>query len=772
MLNFPLHLALLLMGFTFTITQVMVIREFLVVFAGNELSTAIILANWLLLEAGGSLLIGKKVEGWGLKEGGYAFFQLLLSGLLPLTLYAIRASRTFMGLAPGEGASLLQILFWTIPVLAPVGIVDGILFALGCALHSKWTQRRAVSIGNVYLLEAVGAGIGGLFYTFLCIPFWNSFQTASLLGMANLISGVLLVSYSEGVKKWKRAFFSLWGTFLLANLLLFLPYGSRVIEKKSLDGLWPGFEILESRWSSYGNVTVGRREGQLTFFSNGVPVCNVPVPNVAFMEERVHYPLLLSPSPQNILVVGGAFGGVIHEILKHPVERVHYAEIDPLVIQFIGENLTPLTREELENPKVQVHPLDGRLFIRTTREKFDGILLNLPPPSTLELNRFYTVEFFREAFRLLGKDGLLALSLPGSETYLGPETRDLNLSILKSLQETFSSVAVIPGETNVIIASPTKDLETLTPERLIHSLQERKIQTQFLTAAHIRRKMEKQRLEWWEDSLQQGGGVRLNRDANPSGVYYGIAYWNAQFHPLVQALWGRIGEFRLSHFGLLLLAVVGFFLVYRKSRRAKEGKGGAKGTLIWVVMTTGSFGTAMSILLILSFQTLYGYAYQWIGLLVAAFMRELALNAWMMNRALERIQNWVLTLIGLERFIALFCLLLIFTLNFLYSSGAEPLSLWTVKIAFLLMSLASGFWAGLEFPLSSRIFAGREEGVGRTAGVLYASDLFGAWAGALLVGVIFIPVLGILMTCGAIILLKLASLALLSIAEFGIRNTE
>jgi len=83
--------------------------------------------------------------------------------------------------------------------------------------------------------------------------------------------------------------------------------------------------------------------------------------------------------------------------------------------------------------------------------------------------------------------------------------------------------------------------------------------------------------------------------------------------------------------------------------------------------------------------------------------------------------------------------------------------------------MASGFWAGLEFPLSSRIFACREEGVGRTAGILYASDLFGAWAGALLVGVIFIPVLGILLTCGAMVLLKLASLALWSIAEVGMR---
>ena len=769
-MNFALHLALLLMGFTFTITQVMVIREFLVVFAGNELSIAIILANWLLLEAWGSLLIGKKVEGWDLKEGGYASFQLLLSALLPLTLYAIRASRDFMGLAPGEGASLLQILTWTIPILAPVGIVDGILFALGCTLHSKWTQGGATSIGKVYLLEAVGAGIGGLFYTFLSIPFLNSFQTASFLGMANLASGILLVSYSESLAKWKWPFFSLWGYFLFVNVLLFIPYGSQVIEKKSLNGLWPGFEILESRWSPYGNVTVVRREGQLTFFSNGVPVCNVPVPDVAFMEELVHYPLLLSPSPRNILVVGGAFGGVIHEILKHPSQRVHYAEIDPLVIQCIGENLTPLTREEMENPKVQVHLLDGRLFIKTTREKFDAILLNLPPPSTLELNRFYTVEFFREAFALLGEDGLLALSLPGSETYLGPQARDLNLSILKSLQETFSSVAVIPGDMNVIIASPMKDLETFRPERLIHVLRERKIVTQFLTAAHIQRKMEKQRLEWWEDSLKQGRGVRLNRDGNPSGVYYGIAYWNAQFHPMVQAFWGRVGEFRLSYFGLVLLAAVGTFSVYRKSRRAKEGERSARGALIWVVMTTGSFGTAMSILLILSFQSLYGYAYQWIGLLVAAFMVGLALGTWMMNRALEEIQNWVLTLIGLEGFMALFGLLVLFILEFLYSSGVEPLSLWAVQIAFLLMSLAAGFWAGLEFPLTSRIFVGRKGGVGRTAGILYASDLFGAWAGALFVGVIFIPVLGIFLTCAAVILLKLASLAILSIADFGMRR--
>ncbi len=113
-----------------------------------------------------------------------------------------------------------------------------------------------------------------------------------------------------------------------------------------------------------------------------------------------------------------------------------------------------------------------------------------------------------------------------------------------------------------------------------------------------------------------------------------------------------------------------------------------------------------------------------------------------------------------------------FILYFLYSSGKEPLNLWTDKIGFLLMSILSGFWVGLEFPLSSMIFAGNQKGVARTAGILYAADLLGAWAGALLVGVIFIPVLGILLTCGGIIFLKLASLALLGIVEFGFRKGD
>ncbi len=50
--------------------------------------------------------------------------------------------------------------------------------------------------------------------------------------------------------------------------------------------------------------------------------------------------------------------------------------------------------------------------------------------------------------------------------------------------------------------------------------------------------------------------------------------------------------------------------------------------------------------------------------------------------------------------------------------------------------------------------------VGKTADVLYASDLLGAWLGALLVSIMLIPFLGILQTCFFVVSLKLISLIL------------
>jgi len=53
------------------------------------------------------------------------------------------------------------------------------------------------------------------------------------------------------------------------------------------------------------------------------------------------------------------------------------------------------------------------------------------------LNRFYTLEFFREAARKLSGSGVLALRLSASEDYISPELAAFLRSIYKTLRAVF-----------------------------------------------------------------------------------------------------------------------------------------------------------------------------------------------------------------------------------------------------------------------------------------------------------------------------------------------
>jgi len=97
---------------------------------------------------------------------------------------------------------------------------------------------------------------------------------------------------------------------------------------------------------------------------------------------------------------------------------------------------------------------------------------------------------------------------------------------------------------------------------------------------------------------------------------------------------------------------------------------------------------------------------------------------------------------------------------FFYSPSGHGY-LQAIRTGLLLLSGMAGFLVGLEFPLASCLFSASRERVGRAAGTLYAADLGGAWAGSLFIGVLLIPVLGILPTLGVILLLKLTSLSLI-----------
>jgi spermidine synthase len=116
------------------------------------------------------------------------------------------------------------------------------------------------------------------------------------------------------------------------------------------------------------------------------------------------------------------------------------------------------------------------------------------------------------------------------------------------------------------------------------------------------------------------------------------------------------------------------------------------------------------------------------------------------------------TLVIFQFVLACFCLGLTFIFvhfpDWLSFGGHEFLQ----RETFSVVSLLAGFLGGAHFPLANRILLAEQSQVGPTAGLVYGVDLLGSFLGCLLVGLVFIPSMGIYQTLFILALINLTAI--------------
>ena len=749
----PLVIALLVMGVSGITAQIILLREILVSFLGNEFSIGVVLANWLLLEAVGAFLGGRAAERFGNRRAAFVLLTVLFALSFPPAAAASRLLRQLFSGA-GEGAGIVTILYSSFLVLLPVSFLHGALFPFGCRLYSDTavSRRGAAGIGRVYVLETLGTLTGGAVLTFLLLPRLDALSIAVWVAALNLAAaGVVLAFPRRGGSPFPAAVL-----LALALTAAWFPLSSRSasVNLSLASHRWPGQELLFYRDSIYGNVAVTSREGQYNFYSDGVPLVSTPVPDIAGVEEFAHFSLLAHPRPRRVLLLSGGAGGLAAEVLKHPLQRTDYVELDPLVLEAVARFPTPLTVSEMEDPRLRTVFADGRRFLAAGGEDYDAILVGISELSSLQANRFFTEEFFALAQSRLGEGGILAFRLPGSLTYLGKEMRDLNASILRSLDAVFPETAVIPGDgENLFLASPGPGPVEIRPEELARRMEEREIETRLLTPFHLDYRFDRRWRDWFESSLEGAAG-RPNRDFRPSGVFFSLAYWSALFNPAVSGVFRFLQRLTLTGLGAAVLAAGGLYLLFLRLHPRP-----LKTAVPAAVAATGLTGMIVDLVLIFAFQVIYGYVFHWVGLLVTAFMTGVLAGGLAMTSRMERIRRPRLGLAALETSLILLCLLLAGLVALAARRPVPPGFLLPVQAVFLLLSFLSGGLVGAEFPLASRVQLLSGPRLGSTAGLLYASDLMGGWLGGIAGAVALLPVLGLDRTCLLLALVKLVSLS-------------
>jgi spermidine synthase len=278
------------MGLSGIVAQIMLLRELLISFLGNELTLGIILANWMILEAAGAFVVGKSVEKIRRKLELYVFMQIVFSIALPLAIYLCRIFKNILLATPGEAVGFIPIFCSSFLILLPVALPHGALFTYGCRTYSlHFKEHASSSIGKVYVLETLGSIAGGLLITFLLIPLFHSFKIAFAISLANTLTAVFLL-WPKDRKISARLRKALWSLSIcltvLFSCLLFSPLSTRV-HYSSIRTQWRGLEILRNENSIYGNIAVTKIGDQFTFFTDGIP--SITTSQCFFMKDRNRY---------------------------------------------------------------------------------------------------------------------------------------------------------------------------------------------------------------------------------------------------------------------------------------------------------------------------------------------------------------------------------------------------------------------------------------------------------------------------------------------------
>jgi spermidine synthase len=750
---------LLVVGVSGLVGQIVLLREFLVVASGNELVIGVFLGNWLVLEALGCFLAGRI---WAKSErpaAAFAACQAFFAAALPAALYATRSLRMLAGAAPGEGLSLAAMFAASLALLACVSIPHGALFALAGRIRQR-ENPSLESGGMIYGWETLGTLLGGLILTFWLIPHFQSFRIVLAVSTLDLLFCVLVLARAKEERSTKSL--GLYGLAAAAATILALGPAAASLHRVSVQRQWPGSEVVFYDNSVYGNITVLKSEGQFTFLTDGEVATTSPVPDIESVEELAHLALLAHPGPEDVLVLGGGAGGLLREVLKHPVRRVDYAELDPLLLTALARFAAPLTEGELKDPRVSVHRTDGRLFVKGTARRYDVILLGAPRPDNLQDNRLLTREFFALARSRLKPGGLIAFSLPGSTAFLEPNLASLNSCVLQAVSGVFAAVRPIPGDTNIYLASDAPELNRLDAALLAERLRQRRIQTGFVGPEQLSLRLEEQWSRMFQRFLapvESRAGV--NRDFNPRAVLHDLADWNAMFSPLAARLFSWAELLTLPRLAAALAALLLAALAWQRRGRRLSA---AAAPL--AIAATGFSGMVYNMTLTFAFQALYGYVYLWIGLLVSLFMAgaagaSLLISACPPNGTdAPRGRASVTSASARRSFVILEASLVLFSagLPVIFQALARSaVSDSLMKGAFLLLCLVSGALTGAQFPLACRM-----QGPGMAS--LYSCDLLGGWLGAVVGGAVLLPVLGLQNVCLFVAMLKLASLALCAAA--------
>jgi len=416
-----------------------------------------------------SMILGNSFEQWAIVIGLMLFwmgFGSLIQAQIPKKhlIYAFiwveiglalvgGFSPTLTYISYGYTAHYSLILYFFVSF---IGIMIGLEIPVIIRINNDFSKELSTNIGNILSADYIGSLIGSLIFVFVLLRFTPITEAAFLTAGANFSLAFITFVYFSKKGLLKKSF-----TLPAIMLITFCAvcYGYVHTRQWNIKIEQPLYDdpIIYSKSTQYQHITITHYKplNEVRLFLNG----NLQFSSAdehRYHESMVHPVMNLIPVKASVLIIGGGDGCVLREVLKYKeVEEILLVDLDPEMTHLAKHHpiLKRINQNAFKNSQIVTMPTNGvtqgiekNNFIETNykgpqsqkidnvyvmnidADKFlnrvagfwDVIIVDLPDPSTPELTKLYTAQFYKKVKKHLSQHGMMVVQ--ATSPYLAKES--------------------------------------------------------------------------------------------------------------------------------------------------------------------------------------------------------------------------------------------------------------------------------------------------------------------------------------------------------------
>jgi spermidine synthase len=457
--------------------------------------------------------------------------------------------------------------------------------------------------------------------------------------------------------------------------------------------------LVENIESRYGELSVTELGGQFNFYQNNLFLFSSD--QTFNNEESVHFAMLQHSNPENILAISGNLKEILRETDKYPISSIDYIAIDPLLINLKENHINVLRLDK----KANIIKQDPRTYLTRIDKKYDVVLINLPDPENIQINRYFTLDFFEEIKNNLSYSGILSISLSGNYDYLDFERRYLFTSLFSTLKLVFSDVLIIPGQRNYFLASEMPLSHEISKLLKARGVFNKYLHPDYLDDIEIAKNRER-------IVEEIGNNILINYDFFPSLFSIKLKHW---FRGKIEIVY------------LLLITFIIFYILIGRSEIANIG-----------LITTGFSSSSLFIFIFMVFQAIYGYLFFMLGIFISVYFIGMATGLLIISKKIRKtFKNFSLVQYLLGIF-AIIIPLIVLRLNAISASG------FILQTMFVIFIIGIGIVSGIQNSMSSSF---RLSPIGKNVRLTLGYDMIGNAIGFIVVPLLLVPLFGFIRIC-------------------------